>query len=117
NNPFNWGVGFFTNGGMGADLTLKHALYRNQDGSYNLQKYHSMLASMQGGLTAAYKFSPKFSVGVSLHMVYSMLEFSMPYSLNPSIMKGFAMPGMTFGQMFAAPINGWIWLHRSYSYR
>mgnify|MGYP002860939157 FL=1 len=103
NSPFNWGAGFFTGGGMGADFTLKHALYRNQDGSYNLQKYHSMLATMQGGLTAAYKFSPKFSVGVSLHMVYSMLEFSMPYSLNPSIMKGTAMPGMTFGQMFAAP--------------
>ncbi|MBK6679127.1 MAG: hypothetical protein IPG53_03455 [Ignavibacteriales bacterium] len=46
-----------------------------------------MLATMQGGLTAAYKFSPKFSVGSFITMVYSMLEFSMPYSLNPSIMK------------------------------
>jgi len=32
-----------------------------------------------------------------------MLEFWMPYSLDPSVMKGVAMPGMTFGQLFAAP--------------
>lgn len=100
---FTWGIGFFTSGGMGADYSLRHALYRNQDGSYNLQEYHSMLASMQGGLTAAYKFNENFSVGISAHLVYSMLEFGMPYSLSPSVMQGIAMPGMTFGQMFAAP--------------
>ncbi len=95
---FTWGVGFFTAGGMGADFKLKHALYGT-----TLQDYHSKLASMQGGVSAAYKFSENFSVGVSAHMVYSMLEFSMPYSLDPLMMKGIAMPGMTFGQMFAAP--------------
>lgn len=103
NSNLSWGVGFFTAGGMGADFKLKHALYQNQDGSYNLQEYHSMLAVMQGGLTAAYKFNDNFAVGLSAHLVYSMLEFSMPYSLDPAIMKGTAMPGMTFGQMFAAP--------------
>ncbi len=103
NSNFSWGAGFFTSGGMGADFSLKHALYRNQDGSYNLQDYHSKLAAMQGGLTAAYKFNENFSVGVSAHLVYSMLEFSIPYSLDPSVMKGVAMPGMIFGQMFAAP--------------
>ncbi len=102
---FSWGLGFFTSGGMGADYSLDHALYRNQDGSYNPQTYHSKLGTMQGGLTAAYKFTDNFSVGVSAHLVYSMLEFGMPYSLNPSIMQGVANPltGMTFGQMFAAP--------------
>ena len=100
---FSWGLGFFTAGGMGADYSLEHALYRNQDGSYNLQTYHSKLASMQGGLTVAYKFTDNFSVGISAHLVYSMLEFEMPYSLNPSAMQGVAMPGMTFGQIFAAP--------------
>src|ERR1035437_6841475 len=102
---FSWGLGFFTAGGMGADYSLEHALYRNQDGSYNLQTYHSKLASMQGGLTVAYKFNDNFSVGISAHLVYSMLEFEMPYSLNPSVMQGVANPstGMTFGQMFAAP--------------
>jgi long-chain fatty acid transport protein len=102
---FSWGLGFFTAGGMGADYSLDHALYRNQDGSYNPQKYHSKLASMQGGLTVAYKFNDNFSVGISAHLVYSILEFEMPYSLNPSVMQGVANPstGMTFGQMFAAP--------------
>ena len=103
NSKFTWGVGLFTAGGMGADYALKHALYRNQDGSYNAQEYHSKLASMQGGLTVAYQITDQLSVGASLHLVYSMLEFSMPYSLSPSIMKGIAQPGMTFGQMFAAP--------------
>ncbi len=98
-----WGVGGFTTGGMGADFTMKHALYRNQDGSYNNQKYHSMLAAMQGGVSVAYQLADNLSVGFTAHMVYSQLEFSMPYSLSPSIMQGIAMPGMTFGQMFAAP--------------
>jgi long-chain fatty acid transport protein len=104
-SDFTWGVGFFTGGGMGADYSLQHALYRNQNGTYNLQEYHSMLASMQGGITVAYKFDENFSVGVSAHLVYSMLEFGMPYSLDPSVMKGVAMPGMTFGQMFSAPAS------------
>ncbi|HPN37282.1 MAG TPA: outer membrane protein transport protein [Melioribacteraceae bacterium] len=100
-----WGAGVFTAGGMGADFLLKHELFRSQNGEYQLQKYHSMLAVMQGGLSAAYKLTENFSVGVTAHVVFSMLEFSMPYSLNPSIMKGTAMPGMTFGQIFAAPSN------------
>lgn len=103
NSKFSWGVGFYTAGGMGADFSLRHALYMNQDGSYNTQTYHSKLATMQGGFTAAYKFDEKFSVGISAHLVYSMLEFGMPYSLNPMIMNGTAMPGMTFGMMFSAP--------------
>jgi long-chain fatty acid transport protein len=95
-----WGAGFFTAGGMGADFKLKNALYGSE-----LQAYHSMLASLQGGLSVAYGFSDKFSVGISAHLVYSMLEFSMPYALNPSIMQGVAnnTGGMTFGQIFAAP--------------
>lgn len=97
-SKFTWGAGFFTSGGMGADFNLKHALYGTE-----LQKYHSKLASMQGGLSAGYKVSNNLSLGVSLHMVYSMLEFSMPFSLNPLAMQGIAMPGMTFGQMFSAP--------------
>jgi long-chain fatty acid transport protein len=95
---WSWGAGFFTAGGMGADFKLNHALYGTE-----LQVYHSQLASMQGGLTVAYKFNENFSAGVSAHMVYSMLEFGMPYALDPSVMKGIAQPGMTFGQMFAAP--------------
>jgi long-chain fatty acid transport protein len=105
NSNFTWGFGVFTSGGMGADFKLKNALYREQNGSYTLQEYHSQLASMQGGLSAAYKISENLSVGLSLHLVYSMLEFWMPYSLSPFVMKGLAQPPMTFGQMFAAPTS------------
>jgi long-subunit fatty acid transport protein len=67
------------------------------------QEYHSKLAVMQGGASASYKLTPEFSVGASAYLVYGMMEFTMPYSLSPSVMKGIAQPGMTFGQMFAAP--------------
>lgn len=102
NEKFAWGIGLFTDGGMGADFKLKHALYGN-----TLQEYHSKLALMQGGLSAAYKFNDNFSVGVSAQLVYSLLEFAMPFSLNPLAMQGVANPitGMTFGQMFAAPAS------------
>jgi long-chain fatty acid transport protein len=104
-SDFTWGVGAFTQGGMGADFTLNHQLFRDQSGNLVQQEYHSKLAVMQGGLSAAYKLTENVSIGVSTHAVYSMLEFRMPYSLSPSIMRGVANPqtGMTFGQMFAAP--------------
>lgn len=94
------GVGAFTQGGMGADFTLNQALYGTTK-----QEYHSKLAVMQGGLSGAHKISPQFSVGASLHLIYSMLEFKMPYGLSPSVMKGVINPatGMTFGDMFAGP--------------
>jgi len=104
-NPLTWGIGVFTQGGMGADFTLNHNLFRNQNGSFIPQEYHSKLAVMQGGPSVAYKFSENFSVGASAHLVYSQLEFKMPYSLSPSVMAGVINPqtGMTFGNMFAAP--------------
>jgi len=105
NSDLTWGVGFFTQGGMGADFSLDNALFVNQNGSYMPQTYHSKLAVMQGGPSVSYKFTPSFSVGLSAQLVYSMLEFQMPYSLSPSIMAGVVNPqtGMTFAQMFAAP--------------
>lgn len=108
NNPagsFTWGVGAFTQGGMGADFNLRHELFLDSGGDYLKQEYHSKLAVMQGGMSAAYKLTEKISLGASAHLVYSMLEFRMPYSLAPSIMNGVANPqnGMTFGDMFAAP--------------
>ncbi len=105
NSDWCWGIGFFTQGGMGADYNLYNALYHDQSGNMIAQTYHSKLANMEGGPSVAYKFSPSFSVGISAHVVYSMLEFQMPYSLSPSVMKGVVNPqtGMTFGQMFSAP--------------
>lgn len=116
NSRWSWGIGAFTQGGMGADFSLKNELYRAQTfalnssnntyypvkGAYEPQTYHSKFALMEFGPSLAYKISDKFSVGISVHMVYSMMEFQMPFGMNPSIMAGEAMPGMTFGQMFAA---------------
>ncbi|MGB9695891.1 MAG: OmpP1/FadL family transporter [Ignavibacteria bacterium] len=123
NSKWTWGIGIFTNGGMGADFNLRNSLYRTQTFSYNpndstyypvkgdysLEKYHSKFAVMQGGLSIAYKLSESFSAGISGHLVYSQMEFQMPYSLSPSIMKGTPNnnPSVTFGQMFSAlPPNG-----------
>ena len=97
-SPFTWGAGVFTQGGMGSDFMLNHALYGSTK-----QEYHSQFAVMQGGLSAAYALSPDLSIGASAHLVYGTMEFKMPYSLSPSVMQGIAQPGMTFGQMFAAP--------------
>jgi long-chain fatty acid transport protein len=101
---FTWGIGAFTQGGMGADFSLKHQLFSTA------QEYHSKLAVMQGGPSIAYKITPQFSVGLSAHLVYGMLEFKMPYSLSPSVMQGIptGVPsGMTFGSLFSAsPAQG-----------
>jgi len=107
NSKWTWGIGAFTQGGMGADFSLKNELYRDGQGNYLPQTYHSKFAMMEFGPSVAYKFSDKFSVGISAHLVYSMMEFQMPFGMNPAIMTGEAMPGMTFGQMFAAsPAQG-----------
>ena len=104
-HPLSWGIGAFTQGGMGADFMLNNNLFRNQSGQLIPQDYHSKFAVMQGGPSVAYRLSPALSIGASAHLVYGQLEFSMPYSLPPSIMKGIVNPatGMTFGDMFAAP--------------
>jgi long-chain fatty acid transport protein len=72
-------------------------------GDYIEQTYHSKFAVMQGGPSVAYKFNEQFSAGISAHFVYSMMEFSMPFGLNPSVMQGSPnnMPTATFGQLFS----------------
>lgn len=100
-----WGVGAFTQGGMGSDFSMNHVLFRNTDGSFARQEYFSKLAVMQGGPSVALRLTPAFAVGASAHLMYSQMEFRMPYSLAPSIMRGVVNPGtgMTFGDMFSAP--------------
>lgn len=122
-NKWTWGIGLFTQGGMGADFSLKNALYREQTyalnatdntyypvkGLYSTQSYHSKFAVMQFGPSFAYKINDKFSAGASIYMVYSTMEFKMPFGMNPSIMKGIptGMTGMTFGQLFSmSPSSG-----------
>lgn len=100
-----WGAGIFTQGGMGADFDLNHALYTNATGAYIQQSYHSKFAVMQGGISVAYKLSNSVSVGVTADLIYGQVEFTMPMSMSPSMLKGVVDPskGTTFGNVFSAP--------------
>ncbi len=116
-SKFTWGIGLYTEGGMGADFDLNNALYRSQTyaynaadstyypvkGDYSKQSYHSKFAVMNGGISLAYKILPTLSAGLTAQAVYSLMEFRMPFGLNPSIMQGHpnGMPNVTFGQMFS----------------
>jgi len=104
NSKFNFGFGVFTQGGMGADFKLNHPLYKDSKYDFVKQPYHSKFAVMQGGPSLSYKFSEKLALGISTHLVYSQMEFQMPYSLSPSVLKGVINPqnGMTFGNLFSA---------------
>ncbi|MDE3236190.1 MAG: outer membrane protein transport protein [Bacteroidota bacterium] len=105
NKKLTFGVGIFTQGGMGADFTLNHALYKKQTNEYMMQDYHSKFAVMQGGVSIAYKLSKTFSLGITANVLYSMMEFQMPMSMPPQMMLGVINPstGFTFGDMFSAP--------------
>jgi long-subunit fatty acid transport protein len=102
-SKFTLGAGAITSGGMGADFMLNHELFKDASGNYVQQKYHSRFAIIESGISIAYLITPEFSAGISGEFVYSQLEFTNPFSLSPTVMKGQATPTMTFGQMFAAP--------------
>jgi long-chain fatty acid transport protein len=99
-----YALGLFTQGGMGADFELNHALFTTQTGTYVPQTYHSKFAVMQAGGSMAYKLSPKVSVGLTATLVYGQVEFQMPMAMSPSVLKGVIDPqtGFTFGDLFAA---------------
>lgn len=104
-----YAVGIFTQGGMGADFKLNHALFRDQTGNYVQQSYHSKFAVMQGGGSVAYKLTNQLSVGVTANLVYGQVEFQMPMAMPPSMLKGVIDPqsGFTFGDMFSgSPEDG-----------
>lgn len=105
NGKFTWGIGVFTQGGMGSDFEMNNSLFRDLNGNYIKQDYYSKFAVMQGGPSVSYKFSDNFALGLTAHLVYSQMEFKMPYSLSPSMLQGVVNPqtGMTFGQLFSAP--------------
>ncbi len=106
----NFGVSFFAQGGMGATFEMDHNLYRNQDGTFDPQTYHSKIAYMKLTPAISYNVNENFSIGLAPSLGYAMLEMKMPYSMSPLTMEG-AIPGdpngMTFGQMFAGdPAQG-----------
>jgi long-chain fatty acid transport protein len=100
-----YALGLFTQGGMGADFSLNHTLFRDQSGNYVQQVYHSKFAVMQAGASIAYKLSNRLSVGITANVVYGQVEFQMPMAMSPSLLKGVIDPqtGFTFGDMFSAP--------------
>lgn len=106
---FIYGLGIYTQGGLGADFTLNHYLYKDNTGNYAAQDYHSKFAVLQGGGSLAYKFNNQFSAGITATVVYSQLEFGEPFSVPPALLQGVINPqtGATFGNFFsAAPPNG-----------
>lgn len=109
NKKMTYGFGIFTQGGMGADFSLNHYMYKDESGNYIKQAYHSKFAVMHGGATASYKLNSKLSIGVTATLVYSQMEFQMPFSMPPTMLQGVINPssGFTFGNMFAAaPASG-----------
>jgi long-chain fatty acid transport protein len=99
-----YGVGVFTQGGMGADFTLNHALYKDPSNSYVKQPYHSKFAVMQGGGSVAYKLNEHLSAGITANLLYGQVEFQMPMSMPPAMLKGISDPqtGTTFGTLFGS---------------
>lgn len=103
-NKFTYGLGVFTQGGMGADFSLNHQLYRNESGWWVQQPYHSKFAVMQAGGAVAYQLNKMLSVGATATVVYGQVEFQMPMSMSPVMLKGVINPGngSTFGAMFGS---------------
>lgn len=100
-----WGFGFNVVGGMGTDYELKHDLFRDQTGALIDQEYYSNFGYMKIGPGFAYQINDNFSIGAGVQVYYGMLDFKMPFSLEPvSSLNGIANPmnNMTFGQLFAA---------------
>jgi len=99
-----YGLGVFTQGGMGADFQLNHALFLDGEGVYLAQPYHSKFAVMQGGGSIAYKINDQISIGGTANLVYGQVAFQMPMSMAPSMLQGVIDPqtGMKFGDLFQA---------------
>ncbi len=102
-----YGFGIFTQGGMGADFTLNQSLYKDPSGNYTPQSYHSKFAVMHGAGTISYKINSALSIGVTASLVYSQIEFAMPMSMPPAMLRGVINPttGFTFGNLFSAPTS------------
>ena len=79
-----FGLGAQTLGGMGADYTLTHPLLGPD------QRYHSKFGLMKGGLAAAYRLTPKLSLGATAGALYGQVEFATPYAVSPTQLAGLA---------------------------
>ncbi len=100
--PLATGIGFFAQGGMGADFELENPILGKDI------EYSSNIALMRISPAIAYQPHPMISIGASVNVAYSQLRFKMPYAVSTSMLKGVADPssGMTFGDMFGTGTNG-----------
>jgi long-chain fatty acid transport protein len=100
-----WGFGINVVGGMGTDYQLQHDLFRDQTGNFIPQDYYSNFGYLRVGPGVSYQLKDNFSVGLGAQLYYGMLDFKMPFSIDPiANLNGVANPqtGATFGQLFAA---------------
>jgi long-chain fatty acid transport protein len=98
-----YAVGVFTQGGMGADFNLNHNLYKDNNGNFIPQPYHSNFAVMHAGAAASWKITDVISIGATATLVYGQVDLSMPMSMSPTMLKGIVDPslGYTYGNVFA----------------
>lgn len=97
-----YAAGIFTQGGMGADFSLNHTLYKDASLNFVPQPYHSKFAVVQGGGSLSYQLNKQLAIGATANLVYGQVEFQMPMSMPPSMLGGVINPstGMTFGNLF-----------------
>ena len=82
-NKFRWGIGFFSQSGMGVDYQdINYTIYNEP------QKVSSNIGYYKIVPTFAYQFSKNFSIGLSPFLSYAELEMKMPFSLDANLMQG-----------------------------
>lgn len=87
--PWSYGVGAYAQGGLGADLKLKHAVYRDPTtGELVEQDFHSNLLYGKLAVAVAYQVLYNLSVGASVNAGYSKLEMRMPFSTSTELLQG-----------------------------
>ncbi|MDP8222329.1 MAG: outer membrane protein transport protein [Candidatus Lernaella stagnicola] len=97
NVPIALGLGVFTQGGMGAEFKLDHAI-AGQDADY-----FSTLGYMKLAPTIAYQPHEMVSLGGAFNLGWAQMGMKMPFAVHPSIMTGRAMRGgseVSFGSLF-----------------
>jgi long-chain fatty acid transport protein len=95
--PLAIGIGVFTQGGMGADFELKHAVLGAK------QDYYSNLGYLKIAPTIAYQITDMISLGAAFNIGWAQMGMKMPFSVPPSLMKGRAKWGsseIAYGALF-----------------
>lgn len=95
--PLALGFGVFTQGGMGADFQLDHAVLGPD------QDYYSSLGYIKLAPTIAYQPHKMVSLGAAFNFGWASMGMKMPFSVQPSIMQGEASRAgtkLSFGSLF-----------------